>query len=266
MASLRPVFINQEPSSMSPEDQGSPTQRERTLTFENMPAEVRNIIYAMALTSPSEESNSILTAYLNLSFNERREPTREDIKRDQRPQAVRPLASQLLRVSRSVNQEATPILYGTNLLSVDAEQLKKFFDTIGASIKYLRHIEIELRNYGYQSEVKAAVNLLSATTALRSLKITYIHYPGPRIFAKNMARDLKPFVQQLMEARASRSDTEAFASRKDTEPLSTDEYSDMVSFSMPMLGKERHFNTEYKETMMKLLDQDKRKEHRKLKF
>ncbi|SMR60210.1 unnamed protein product [Zymoseptoria tritici ST99CH_1E4] len=253
MASLRPVFINQEPTN------------ERMLTIWDIPAEVRNIIYAMVLTSPLEESNSILTAYLNLSYNERRELTREDIKREQRPQAVRPLCSQLLRASRQVNQETTPVLYGTNLLSISVTRLQDFLNSIGSSIKYLREIEIELGNYGYQSEVKAAVNLLSAATALRSLKITYNNYPGPRIFAKNMARDLKPFVQQLIKARASRSPTEERASRKDMEILSMDEYAGMVSFSMPMSGKEDHFNTEYKETMMKLLDQDKRKEGRKLK-
>ncbi|KJX94282.1 hypothetical protein TI39_contig4204g00012 [Zymoseptoria brevis] len=255
-ATLRPVFINQEPSSMSPEDQGSQTQRERTLTFESIPTELRNEIYEMALTSTSATSNRILTPPQNLPFNERREFTWEDFKRDQRPEAVRPLGSQLLRVSRLVNQEATPILYGTNLLSVDAEQLRNVLDAIGASIKHIRHIEVVLRCGDNQNDVKRAINLLSGATALWRLMIAYNTYPGPRILAKNMARDLKPWVKRLIKARKT-------ARYKET--LSTEDFADIVSFGMGNAEKRELFNTEYKETMMKSLDQVKRQKNRRLK-
>ncbi|KAF7191578.1 hypothetical protein HII31_07080 [Pseudocercospora fuligena] len=135
-------------------------------TLLDLPAELRNRIYENCLCITKNTTAPFLTI-LSRSKGLRRHG-RSALKTwcydEDRPP---PLSTALLRVSRQLNEETMPILYGSNIISLNYHNLPRFLEACGERKKYIRHLRI-VRLYAPGPGLSALEDLPN----LRSLMVT----------------------------------------------------------------------------------------------
>ncbi|KAK4611569.1 hypothetical protein CLAFUW4_13131 [Fulvia fulva] len=130
--------------------------------FLDLPPEIRNAIYHLALNSHSA---------LKIHYFSREKIFRVTLvwnPQHSLPWAVT-LSTNLLRICRQVHNEATPILYGSNCFEIHGQDAQVFLRAIGSSKQFLRHIHY---SWPYNKlHYKQAVSLLKYATRLQRLDL-----------------------------------------------------------------------------------------------
>ena len=126
-------------------------------------------------------------------------------------------------VNKQIHHEAAEILYGTNRFTFEDPQTFSLLAKLGrASVRHLRHIDIEIPRGGTGIHLTAALNLLKHCTSLRSLRIphsafctavnsyshrtkaivtvdTLVEACTPMLFALEKARQQTRFTQSVLD-------------------------------------------------------------------
>jgi hypothetical protein len=259
---------------MSRELQIIRTGRDRALTFEDLPPELRLRIYEYALTSPDwieirvrRDPAKIDLAIQHASWRyfglhaEAKELLRkrdllrlwdedrscgvskvDEYSMSTSPRAKARLSSQLLRVSRLVNREATPILYGLNRLAFVDCQFPDSLFTADRHVKHLRHIKISV-HMGHQISVKTVVRSLKLAHSLRSLEFRSCPAADLKTSVKSMANHLKGWAGRIMKDQQRRlgendsraSDIASIIRFSGSETIDTDAYTAQVRTALEEL-------------------------------
>ena len=117
--------------------------------FGQLPPEIRNLMYGFALTSPGKIEISryrvvspLGAAYYSPKYGPKSKVETWHGKRKSKPAASKVLAVNLLRASKAVNAEATPVLYGLNCFAFEnAHALSTFMPMIGERAALLTDVE-----------------------------------------------------------------------------------------------------------------------------
>lgn len=150
--------------------------------FLELPAEIRNAIYGWALTNAEPiafQQMSPRSRELREAIGAKWRPVprvkgvrvpQKELTWSLRPTRKFGLAGQLLRVSKAIQAETTPILYGRNhFLFNDFEGLHNFLIIIGSHQCYLRVLEVSMMR-GLR-HIHSAMILLKQAKSLETLRI-----------------------------------------------------------------------------------------------
>ncbi|SMQ54996.1 unnamed protein product [Zymoseptoria tritici ST99CH_3D7] len=220
------------------------TERKSALTFEDLPPEIRNEIYELALTSPDGVEIRLRLPYNHADVLRRWKALKEsgnypeardllcqngvdwqwaiagiylvdlDTRKDLRiPLASPSLSSPLLAVSKLVNKEATPVLYGMNRFQVRAEEFGHISAALGSSIKHVRPFKVMVSS-AHHEHVKSITKLLSTATSLQDVEFVSLKHGKANSSPKNMAGHLRIWATRAIKARAEGEDGKASSPRE----------------------------------------------------
>ncbi|SMR63320.1 unnamed protein product [Zymoseptoria tritici ST99CH_3D1] len=220
------------------------TERKSALTFEDLPPEIRNEIYELALTSPDGVEIRLRLPYNHADVLRRWKALKEsgnypeardllcqngvdwqwaiagiylvdlDTRKDLRIPLASPwLSSPLLAVSKLVNKEATPVLYGMNRFQVRAEEFGHISAALGFSIKHVRPFKVMVSS-AHHEHVKSITKLLSTATSLQDVEFVSLKHGKANSSPKNMAGHLRIWATRAIKARAEGEDGKASSPRE----------------------------------------------------
>ncbi|SMR60208.1 unnamed protein product [Zymoseptoria tritici ST99CH_1E4] len=231
---------------MSSTLQCPPVGQSRGLTFEDLPPEIRNLIYVQLLSRPDIDAvipiRTVHEVRIHLAHDEfwvfeeqdrwdeadacqdeftRIEAIHEDTEPWKRLTAMTALDSQalhpqLLAVSKFFQTEATPILYGINALELSMDDLEQFLEQCGSSIRYVRQLTVGIGGNMIQQRIRDLEKALLPAKRLQVLVFAGdIRYwdlnKAPCTLPRRMAQILKPWASRLMKARLQSSNREGLS-------------------------------------------------------
>ncbi|KAK3620085.1 hypothetical protein LTR56_023623 [Elasticomyces elasticus] len=181
----------------------TPTAAHKAIGFLDLPPEIRNIVYSLAL---HHEDSLQLDKHPVRLVNYRHQSRRRH-KRELRLKQIAYINVSLLRVSRQVYNEAAPVLYGSNTFAFSTLQtyseacLLAFLTHIGNSRTHLRRIKIgRINNY---TTLRTALHLLKAAKQLDSFECSCSVLHKLNVFPGNV-KLLVPWLKTLQKtARTS---------------------------------------------------------------
>ncbi|KAK5686084.1 hypothetical protein LTS10_002198 [Elasticomyces elasticus] len=147
--------------------------------FLDLPPEIRNIIYGLALTHEKPLQliwHPLISKAFKLANYVYQEP--HWFERELHKKPIPYINANLLQVNHQVYNEAVPILYGANTIAFSAlygpsdDLLYVFLKKIGSSRKHLRHIKIlRVNNF---TTLRSALHLLKEAKQLDSFECGWI--------------------------------------------------------------------------------------------
>ncbi|KAK4497150.1 hypothetical protein PRZ48_011600 [Zasmidium cellare] len=153
-------------------------------TFLDLPPEIRNEIYLLALQH--NRPLQVIRVWIKHQYT---------LKSDRSS-----CNTALLATCRTINKEATPVLYGSNSIVIGGASVPEFVAQIGASVKHLRQIEVSF--HGTINILRSAMRALQPAGELEILKIGIFLF-GDAKNAWSMARGLVPWVKAQCGRRRS---------------------------------------------------------------
>ncbi|KJX94283.1 hypothetical protein TI39_contig4204g00013 [Zymoseptoria brevis] len=252
------------------------TERKSALTFEDLPPEIRNEIYELALTSPDVVEVAFKVSHKVAGLIRLCESLRSQGRDDEADDILRVngwyhslgdknnyfrcsqtfrditilkacpgLSPRLLEVSRILNMEATSILYGINCFEIRAHDFEAFAKAIGTSIKHVRHLKIMVSG-GHHEYVKSITKLLSTAKSLQDLEFVSLKYGKANSSPKNMAGHLRMWAIRAIKARAEGEGRKASSPR---------EIAEIIRFSGQV--KVEDYTAQVQKALVKLLEEPK---------
>lgn len=240
--------------------QPSVVPRSRTIRFEDLPPEIRNRIYHLALVEVGIdpiELHSFSFDWFGWTRTTRRyEP--ED-------QVCRPAA--LLRVSRQVHAEAMPILYGANAFKFADIFIEKLLNEPLSWVAFLRKVTIF--NLSTQGDLKEIFVLLRKAVitdrmpVLEKLELTaaeqgdeFLNFTPGTLLAKTA-----PLLKAIMKAKGVKANAEnvsrtiAFNRDPRAPPRSSPPWvKDHSALLIAEIGRYSQFNQEFQEQAKTMLE------------
>lgn len=213
--------------------------------FDKFPAEVRNHIYKLALTSPSP-------ILMKRSKGNSRAPRTASAlklcgtatimkgKQKRRFACAIIIGLALIRVSKVIYTEAAPIFYSTNsFVFTHLESLNKFLCSIKEMAFFLTDLEINMPTYGSTYNLSLTLRKLRITSEPKHIAFgtAWIPTPRHRFDAIASARDtwfeIADFVKREGEVLCLREEAAAFISH-----VYTSRAAGLVTLSLPTLTED----------------------------